>query len=503
MFMVFYFFLMLFFGFFDLFYLIFLSLFFCFFLVFSFTSFYFRGVFFCDSLSFFLLFLTFWVFIFCFFSNLMDKWVSNRFFGYSFFLFFIFFCLFVCFSCLNFFLFYIGFEFIFLLMFLFLLSWGYSPERAQASFYMVFYTLLVSFPFLSYVIFHGLGAFRLSFFYFSEVFFYWFFLFFVFLVKLPVYGVHLWLPKAHVEAPVSGSIVLAGVLLKLGGYGFYRFSFFVPFYINMYGSYLLSIGLVGGLISCFVCLRQVDLKAFAAYSSICHMGFFLGGAYSYIHFGFFGGVFILVSHGFCSSCLFYILYVIYKRFFSRSILILKGCIFVIPVFRIIGFLFFILNMGVPPRFSFISEVFIIISLGGASIFNVFLCFLFLFLAGVYCIYLYVLSHHGLNILDRLTISLFVREFVLFFAHFFPILFITFSLWFFFWLLSFIWIIDCGSLGLCDSCFCCFFLVFFLFILFFLPYFYIYFLVGVSCLIFFCLIFLGLSLGFVLFLIFYL
>jgi len=116
-------------------------------------------------LSFFLLFLTFWVFVFCFFSNLMDKWVSNSFFGYSFFLFFIFFCLFICFSCLNFFLFYIGFEFIFLLMFLFLLSWGYRPERAQASFYMVFYTLLVSFPFLSYVILYGLGLFRLSFFF--------------------------------------------------------------------------------------------------------------------------------------------------------------------------------------------------------------------------------------------------------------------------------------------------------------------------------------------------
>jgi len=153
---------------------------------------FFRGVLFCDSLSFFLVFLTVWIFLFCVISNLVDKWVNNYFFSYVFFLGFIFFFLFVCFSCFNMFLFYLGFEFIFVLMFLFLLRWGYSPERLQASFYIIFYTLVVSFPFLLFLIIIGLNSFVNSFFFVgSFVSFWWIFLFFVFLVKLPIYGVHL------------------------------------------------------------------------------------------------------------------------------------------------------------------------------------------------------------------------------------------------------------------------------------------------------------------------
>jgi len=208
--------------------------------------------------------------------------------------------------------------------------------------------------------------------------FWWAFLFLVFLVKLPVYGVHLWLPKAHVEAPVSGSMLLAGVLLKIGGYGFYRFTFLFP--VSLIGSsgYFVSVGLVGGLFSCLLCLRQVDLKAFVAYSSICHMGFGLGGLYSYTLFGYFGGIFMLIGHGFCSSCLFYILYLLYKRFRSRRLLILKGLLFTMPVFGFIRFVFFCFNMGVPPRFSFFSEVLIIISVLSLSFFRVLCCMVFLF-----------------------------------------------------------------------------------------------------------------------------
>jgi len=245
-----------------------------------------------------------------------------------------------------------------MLMYIFVLVWGYSPERVQASFYIVFYTIVVSFPFLVFLVVfeQSFKTFKfLCFFSFDS--YWWIFIFLVFLVKLPVYGVHLWLPKAHVEAPVSGSMVLAGVLLKLGGYGFIRFSFFVSLTFFGYLGYFLSIGLVGGLLRCILCLRQSDLKAFVAYSSVCHMGFGLSGIYCYSFVGLNGGVYILMAHGFCSSCIFYLLYILYERFHTRRVFILKGMGILVPSFVLPWFIFSIINIGVPPSFSFFFRSF--------------------------------------------------------------------------------------------------------------------------------------------------
>lgn len=146
-----------------------------------------------------------------------------------------------------------------------------------AAYYMVFYTLVVSLPLLVSVFWYiHFGFLFIYFFHFSVDGLVGVFYILVFLVKLPVYGVHLWLPKAHVEAPLAGSIVLAGVLLKLGVYGLVRFSSFSSLFFYLFGSYLLSIGLIGRIFSCFICLRQPDMKSLVAYSSINHIGVCLG-----------------------------------------------------------------------------------------------------------------------------------------------------------------------------------------------------------------------------------
>jgi len=262
---------------------------------------------------------------------------------------------------------------------------------------------------------------------------YWlFFLFMVFLVKLPVFGVHLWLPKAHVEAPVAGSMLLAGVLLKLGGYGFLRFRKFSLCFLGLYDGFLFSIGLVGSLYAAFVCMRQVDLKAFVAYSSVCHMGIGLRGIYSGVEYGKMGGVFMLIGHGLCSSCLFYMLYVFYERFYSRRLVVLKGILYLMPILGMWWFIFRARNMGVPPTLSFFSEVFIIMGMGGYDFYCYFFMGAVLFLSGVYRIYIYVRSMHGLSFLGGYTLEISCREYLTMWGHFYPSLLIPLGMGVLFW-----------------------------------------------------------------------
>lgn len=336
--------------------------------------------------------------------------------------------LYLTFSTLNYLLFYISFEMSLIPTLILILGWGYQPERIQAGIYILFYTLALSLPLLCSLLYIYYKEGRLMIllikpvltlnyvsiiWYFSRVI--------AFLVKLPIYIFHLWLPKAHVEAPVAGSIILAGVLLKLGGYGLIRVLILFQ-KISLNFSWLwVRIRLIGGIIIRLVCLRQVDIKSLIAYSSVVHIRLVLCGLMIFSWWGLIGAVVVIVGHGLCSSGLFCMANIVYERVGSRRLLISKGLLNYIPRIGLWWFLLRVGNIAAPPTLNLFGEISLIVSLIRWSKLRMLGLILLSFFRASYTLYIYRLSQHGIFYRSLYSCSSGkVNEYLVLFLHWLPL-----------------------------------------------------------------------------------
>ena len=334
------------------------------------TIFFFNG--FCfslgvDGISIFFLLLTAILFPICFLVN----WESIKYRSKDFCLMLLLleFFLLNVFMSLDIFFFYIFFEGVLIPMFFVIGVWGSRQRKIHAVYQFFLYTFFGSILMLFsiFLIYLHVGSTHLEII--KETFFtekrqlvLWLCFFIAFAIKVPMFPFHIWLPEAHVEAPTSGSILLAGILLKLGTYGFIRFLITLfPYACTFYTPLVIVICLFGVIYGSFGTIRQVDLKKIIAYSSVVHMNFAIIGLFSKTIEGLQGSFFLMISHGIISGALFLCIGILYDRYHTRILYYYGGLVNVMPIFSIIFLVFILSNMGFPGTSGFVGEILVLIS----------------------------------------------------------------------------------------------------------------------------------------------
>nr|UXB58818.1 NADH dehydrogenase subunit 4 [Cottus gulosus]UXB58909.1 NADH dehydrogenase subunit 4 [Cottus gulosus] len=301
-------------------------------------------------------------------------------------------------------MFYVMFEATLIPTLILITRWGNQTERLNAGVYFLFYTLAGSLPLLVALLLlqNSTGTLSLLTIQYSDPVelssyahkLWWASCLLAFLVKMPLYGVHLWLPKAHVEAPVAGSMILAAVLLKLGGYGMMRMVVMLEPLTKELSYPFIVFALWGVIMTGSICLRQTDLKSLIAYSSVSHMGLVVGGILIQTPWGFSGALVLMIAHGLASSALFCLANTSYERTHSRTMLLARGLQMVLPLMTTWWFIASLANLALPPLPNLMGELMIITSLFNWSWWTIILTGAGTLITASYSLYMFLMSQRG-------------------------------------------------------------------------------------------------------------
>lgn len=332
-------------------------------------------------------------------------------------------------------IFYLIFEIRLIPTFFLIIYWGTNIERLRASYYLIIYMLIISFPLLVYIIKIYVNRLTLKFrllviiIYISNYRLGGFLIIYLsFYIKMPMYLVHIWLPKAHVEAPVYGSIILAGVLLKMGRYGLIRLmEIFI--YMNIKFNYLIfSLRIVGRLMIGVLCLTQVDIKRLVAYSSVVHINIILCALITIFKLGVLGRYIIIISHGLCSSGLFYMVNLFYKRRRRRLLIFNKGFMRKISSVMIWWFLLCMANFSFPFSLNFFREFIILRVILNWNFYIIIYLIIICFFSSAYSLYLFSYIQHGEKRYRAIKFNMrLIKEFIVIIIHFYPLILLLLNL----------------------------------------------------------------------------